>query len=140
MLPVGAMGGCYCLLQTVTRFRSAPCIFTFWDSGWRGTYLSLHILMAEEASARELWEPLLGASTLPLLCIFQLPKKILVKGQHQWGREVYPPMNGWREETEYLQDSNGAHLQGYAWDHGYVYKVIWLNQGEVNWTQEATVR
>lgn len=136
MLPLGAMGG-YCLLQAVSRFRSTSCIFSFWHSWWRGTsYLTLHILMAEETNGRELSDLLLGSGTSPLLHTFQLPKEILGQGQHWWQASI-SSHSGWERETEYLQDNNRVHLRGYAWDHGCVFKVTWLDQEETDWTQSS---
>ena len=45
--------------------------------------------------------------------------------------------SGWEGETKYLQDSNRVHLKGYAWDHAYLYKVTWMDQEKIDWTQSS---
>lgn len=86
--------------------------------------------MARKTSARELWEPLFGAGTLLPLHTFQLPKEILRPKPTSVGQVSISSHGGWGGETEYLQGNNRVHLKGYAWDHGCVYNVIWLDRGE----------
>lgn len=93
--------------------------------------------MAEEISARELWEPQRGAAILTLLHTLLHSNGQMMSWVQEYtslkSREVYPPM-GDGEGRQSICRTIRVPLQRYVWDHICVYSHF-RRQEEIGWTQ-----